>query len=171
MFNFSAKGALICAVLPIGLMASGCSGIGEAGVNHVVAGNWPAATEDFSHDYADHPAHPIAQFNMGASYHHDGATDKADTMFSEAVVSGKGYVPDGTLEPKSAGDTIAEHACARLHRDSKLDANCGDSMVAAAVIPPAPVAVTAPEPAPAIEAEATVAPEAEVTVAPKQDRN
>src|SRR5476651_2694805 len=100
----NAKGALICAILPLGLLTSGCTGLGEAGSNQVVAGNWPAATADFNQDYTNHPEHPITQFNMGASYHHDGSVDRADSMFSEAVISGRGYTPDGTLEPIK-GDT------------------------------------------------------------------
>jgi hypothetical protein len=163
MFNLSAKGALICAVLPIALAASGCSGIGEAGSHQVVAGNWPAAKADFNEDYANHPGHPIAMFNIGATYHHDGDINKADSMFSETVQKGKGYVPDGTLEPANAGVTVAEHACSRLHRDNRLDANCGDR-IALETPAPAPVAQAAPETAPAVEAEAT-------TVPPKQDRN
>jgi hypothetical protein len=165
MFNRSVKGAMICAVLPMGLLMSGCGGIGSAGVDDVVAGNWTAAKEDFSEDYRDNPEHPIAVFNMGTAYHHDGDIARADTMFSEAAVRGKGYVPDGTLEPKSSGDTVAEHACARLHRDNRLDANCGDRIaLETPAPPPAPVAQAAPEPAPAVEAQATAAP-------PKQDRN
>jgi hypothetical protein len=168
MFKLSARGALLCAVLPLGLMTSGCGslgGIGNAGVHDVVAGNWTAAKEDFNEDYRDHPQHPIAVFNMGATYHHDGDVDKADNMFSEAVTRGKGYDPDITLEPQGAGLTVAEHACNRLHRDNKLDANCGDRIVAIETpAPPAPMAQATPEPAPAVEAEAT-------TVPAKQDRN
>jgi hypothetical protein len=161
MINF-AKGALICAVLPIGLAASGCSmGIGQAGSKQVVAGNWGAAKADFHADYAAYPEHPIAVFNMGATDHHDGDISHADTLFSEAVQRGKGYVPDGTLEP--AGLTVAEHACARLHRDNRLDANCGDRIALEA---PAPAQVAQAEPAPAAEAQAT-----EVVTPPKQDRN
>src|SRR5579863_9548973 len=114
MLKLSAKGALICAVLPVGFLLSGCGGIGNAGLHQVVAGNWTAAKEDFNEDYKDNPDHPIAVFNMGATYHHDGDTNKADSMFTEAVQRGKGYMPDRTLEPKNAGDTVAEHACARL---------------------------------------------------------
>lgn len=168
MFKLSAKGALLCAVLPLALATSGCSGIGEAGFHNVVAGNWSAARENFSEDYQNHPEHPIAVFNMGATYHHDGDVNKADSMFSEAVQRGRGYVPDGTLEPTNAGVTIAEHACARLHRDSRLDANCGDRIVAVVETPPMVVAEAAPRTVPAIEAEATTVPEAGP---PKQDRN
>jgi hypothetical protein len=168
MFNLSAKGTFICAVLPVGLLLSGCGGMGSAGFHQVVAGNWNAAKEDFNEDYRDNPEHPIAVFNMGAAYRHDGDVDKSSSMFSEAVIRGKGYVPDDTLEPANAGDTIAEHACARLHRDNKLDANCGDTIVAVVTPPPAPMAQAAPEPAPAVEAEATAIP---APVQPKQDRN
>ena len=182
MLKNYAKGALLCAMLPLGLVVSGCttagdnSGIGLAGVHQVVAGNWDAAKDDFNQDYSGHPDHPIAVFNMGATYHHDGDVNKADTLFSEAVIRGKGYVPYVTLEPEGHSDTtmpapasltVAEHACNRLHRDNKLDANCGDQIVAI-VEPapaPAPVAEAAPEPAPAAEAEATAVPK------PKQDRN
>jgi hypothetical protein len=163
MFSLSAKGALICAVLPLGLLTSGCStGMGAAGVHDVVAGNWTAAKEDFNEDYRNDPEHPIAVFNMGTAYHHDGDIDKADSMFSEAVQRGRGYEPDITLEPQGAGLTVSEHACNRLHRDNKLDANCGDRIVAAVTPPPAPVQA---EPAPAAEAQATTVPP------PKQDRH
>ena len=170
MLSLSAKGALICAVLPVGLLMSGCAvggidGIGYAGAHEVMAGNWTAAKTDFNEDYKDHPNHPIAVFNIGTAYHHDGAVGQADNMFSEAVIRGRGYEPDLTLEPASAGVTISEHACARLHRDNKLDPNCGDQIVAV-VTPapaPAPIAEAAPEPAPAVEAQATAV--------PKQDRN
>jgi hypothetical protein len=180
MLKNYAKGALLCAVIPFGMLASGCAdpgdhkGIGYAGVHQVVAGNWDAAKGDFNQDYNGHPDHPIAVFNMGATYHHDGDINKADTLFSEAVVRGKGYMPDVTLEPEGHSDaslpapaslTVAEHACNRLHRDNKLDANCGDQIVAIEEPAPAPVAEAAPEPAPAVEAEATVVPP------PKQDRN
>jgi hypothetical protein len=181
MFKSSAKAALMCAVFPIGLLASGCTGmgvggVGNAGLHEVVAGNWTAAKTDFNEDYRNQPEHPIAVFNMGTAYHHDGDVDKADAMFSEAVQRGKGFQPDITLEPEGHPDatlpaaaslTVAEHACNRLHRDNKLDVNCGDSIVAIEMPPaptPAPVAEAVPEPAPAIEAEATAVP-------PKQDRN
>ena len=170
MLNRFAKGALLCTVLPLGLMTSGCMGMGEAGVHDVQAGNWPAAKEDFNHDDQSDPAHPIAVFNMGATYHHDGDIDKADTMFHEAVERGKTHTPDFSLEPEGSGITVADQACSRLHRDNKLDANCGDRIVATEA-PPAPAptpvaeAAPAPAPAPAIEAEATTAPP------PKQDRN
>jgi hypothetical protein len=167
MTNYSMKGALICAVLPFGLMTSGCMGVGEAGLHDAKAGNWSAAKVEFAEDYRDNPGHPIAVFNMGTAYSHDGDGNKAASMYSEAATRGRGYVPDLTLEPINAGDTVAEHACARLHRDNKLDANCGDqiAIVTPPAPPPAPVAQAAPEPAPAVEAEATTVPP------PKQDRN
>lgn len=152
----------MCAVFPIALAASGCSmGIGEAGSHQVVAGNWQAAKADFSADYAAYPEHPIAVFNMGATQHHDGDINRADGYFSEAVQRGNGYVPDRTLEA-NAGPTVKDHACARLHRDNRLDANCGDRIALEA----APAVVAQAEPAPAVEAQAT-----EVTPPPKQDRN
>jgi len=168
MFNRFMKGAMICAMLPVGLMTSGCMGIGQAGSHDVVAGNWTAAKEDFSEDYRDNPEHPIAIFNMGTAYTHDGDINKAASMYSEAAVRGRGYVPDGTLEPASSGVTVAEHACARLHRDNKLDPSCGDriALETPPAPPPAPVAQATPAPAPAVEAEATTAPPP-----PKQDRN
>jgi hypothetical protein len=165
------KGALLCAALPLGLMTGGCAsmgfgGMGEAGVHQVQAGNWPAAKADFNEDYRSDPQHPIAVFNMGASYHHDGDVDKADGMFHEAVERGKTHIPDITLEPPGSGITVADQACSRLHRDNKLDAECGDKIVAVETPPPppAPVVQAAPAPAP-VEAEATTAPP------PKQDRN
>jgi len=170
MLNLWKKGALVCAVLPIGLFVSGCSsssydsGMGEKGVAEVKAGNWQAAREDFTSDYSRHPEHPIAVFNMGDTYHHDGNLQLADAKFSDAVTIGKKYQPDGFLEPDSRGATIAEISCRHLHEDSKLDANCGDQI--ALVTPPAPpaqVAEAQPEPAPAVEAQATTV--------PKQDRN
>jgi hypothetical protein len=170
MFKLSGKSALLCAVLPIGLLAAGCSsieGIGAEGFHHVVAGNWPAAKVNFEQDYREVPNHPVTQFNMGATYHHDGDINTADKMFSEAVISGRTYYPSETLEPEGTSATISRHACTRLHRDNKLDTNCGDQIameLPPAPPPPAPVAQAAPEPAPAVEAQATAP-------APKQDRN
>ena len=169
MFKLSGRSAMICAVLPIGLLAAGCSsieGMGSEGFHEVVAGNWPAAKSDFEQDYKYAPNHPVAQFNMGAAYHHDGKINAADGMFSQAVISGRTYYPSATLEPEGTGATISRHACTRLHRDNKLDTNCGDqiAMELPPAPPPAPVAQAAPTPEPpvAVEAQAT---------APKQDRN
>ncbi len=143
--------------------------MGEAGFHDVVAGNWDAARVEFKDDYRGNPEHPVAVFNMGATYHHDGDINQADAMFSEAVIRGKDHIPDNSLEPPAAGPTVADYACARLHRDNKLDTNCGDQI--AMVTPPAPppVAQAAPEPAPAVEAQATTPPPAPMP--PKQDRN
>jgi hypothetical protein len=165
MLNLWKKGALACAALPIGLLMSGCSsynaGMGEKGVAEVRAGNWQAAREDFTADYSRHPQHPIAVFNMGDTYHHDGNIQLADAKFGDAVVIGKSYQPDAFLEPDSRSATIAQISCRHLHEDSKLNADCGDQI--ALVTPPAPVAEAQPEPAPAVEAQATTV--------PKQDRN
>ncbi len=168
---FSSKTTLILAALPIALMTSACSsggmfgGMGEAGFHDVQAGNWDGARVEFARDYQNYPQHPVAVFNMGVTYHHDGDTAKADTLFSDAVIKGKGHVPDDTLEPPGSGITVADHACARLHRDNRLDANCGDQIALEAPAP-APVAQAAPQPAPAPEAQATT-----VAPKPKQDRN
>jgi hypothetical protein len=169
MFKLSGRNALICAVLPIGLLAAGCAsfgGIGSEGYHEVVAGNWPAAKADFEQDYKDAPSHPVAQFNIGTAYHHDGEINTADRMFSEAVISGRTYYPSLSLEPEGTSATVSRHACTRLHRDNKLDTNCGDqiAMELPPAPPPAPVAQAAPEPAPAVEAQATAP-------ARKQDRN
>ena len=168
MLKFSGRSALICAVLPIGLLAAGCSafeGIGAEGYHEVVAGNWPAAKADFQADYQGAPEHPVAQFNIGTAYHHDGDIAGADKMFSEAVISGREYFPSKSLEPEGVSVTVSRHACTRLHRDNKLDTNCGDqiAMELPPAPPPAPVAQAAP--APAVEAQATA------PTPPKQDRN
>jgi hypothetical protein len=165
MFKLSGKSALLCAVLPIGLLAAGCSsidGIGSAGFHEVVAGNWPAAKADFQEDYQYAPNHPVAQFNIATAYHHDGDVNAADRMFSQAVISGKTYYPVATLEPEGTAATVGRHACTRLHRDNKLDTNCGDQIAMELPPAPPPAVVAQAEPAPAIEAQAT---------APKQDRN
>jgi hypothetical protein len=186
MRSSSSKVTFFSLVLPLGLLTAGCSGmggVGAAGFDDVVAGNWDGARVEFNRDYQDKPMHPIAVFNMGVTHQHDGNIGKADTLFSEAVVRGKGYVPDATLEPRSAGRTIAEHACARLHRDSRLDANCGDQIALEAPVAPAPIAQATYEPPAAVEAQATREPpaavEAQATTVPaaptaplrKQDRN
>ena len=185
MRSSSSKVTFFFLVLPLGLSTAGCSGmgVGEAGVHDVVAGNWDRARIEFTRDYQDQPEHPIAVFNMGVTHQHDGNIGKADALYSEAAVRGKGYVPDGTLEPPSSGRTVAEHACARLHRDNRLDASCGDQIaLVAPVAPPAPIAqaseppaaVEAPatrEPPAAVEAQATTVPAAPPAPLRKQDRN
>lgn len=167
MLNLWKKGALVCAALPIGLLMSGCStgdGMGEKGVAEVKSGNWQAAREDFASDYNKNPGHPIAVFNMGDTYHHDGNLQLADAKFSDAVTMGKQYRPDEFLERDSKGATIAEISCRHLHEDSKLNADCGDQ-IAVLTPAPAPVAEAQAEPAPAVEAQATT------VTPPKQDRN
>ena len=171
MFNCLGRSALICALLPISLLVTGCSslgGIGSEGFHEVVAGNWPAAKANFEQDYKNSPDHPVAQFNIGTAHHHDGDINAADKMFSQAVISGRTYYPSASLEPEGVSATVSRHACTRLHRDNKLDTNCGDqiAMQLPPASPPAPVAQAAPEPAPAVEAQATAP-----TLAPKQDRN
>jgi hypothetical protein len=172
MFKLPGRSALIFAVLPIGLLAPGCSvfeGIGAEGYHEVVAGNWPAARADFEQDYKYAPNHPVAQFNMGAAHHHAGELNEAHNLFSAAVISGKTYYPSESLEPEGTSATVARHACTRLHRDNKLDVNCGDQIAMELPPAPAPVAQAAPaaEPPVALAAQAT-APEA---TPPKQDRN
>ena len=180
----SSKVTFFFLVLPLGFSTAGCTGVGYAGLHDVVAGNWDGARKEFTRDYQDQPEHPIAVFNMGVTHQHDGNIGRADTLFSEAAVRGKGYVPDGTLEPLSSGPTVAEHACARLHRDNRLDASCGDQIaLEVPVAAPAPIAQATPEPPAAVEAQATSEPpaavEAQATTVPaaptaplrKQDRN
>jgi len=169
MFKLSGRSALLCAILPIGLLTAGCSmveGIGAEGFHDVEHGNWQSAKVNFEQDYKMAPEHPVAQFNIGTALHHDGDINTADKMFSEAVISGRTYYPSASLEPEGVSATVSRHACTRLHRDNKLDTNCGDqiAMELPPAPPPAPVAQAAPppEPAPAVEAQAT---------APKQDRN
>jgi hypothetical protein len=86
-------------------------------------------------------------------------------MFSQAVISGREYFPSASLEPEGTAVTVARHACTRLHRDNKLDTNCGDQI--AMELPPAPPPAAAPAPAPSVEAQAT----APAPTPPKQDRN
>jgi len=173
MINRFKGGALVCAVLPMGLLLSGCAiftgdGIGMAGIHDIQRGDWQAAKADFNEDYVNHPEHPIAVFNMGDSYHHDGVLTQADAKFSEAAAIGKVYHPDLFLEANAQGATITEIACRHLHEDHRLDSNCGDQIALEAPPTPAPaVAEAAPAPAPQSEAQATVVP----TRPAKQDRN
>ncbi len=188
MRSSSSKVTFFFLVLPLGLSTAGCSGmgVGAAGFRDVVAGNWDRARIEFTRDYQVTPEHPIAVFNMGVTHQHDGNIGKADALFSEAAVRGKGYVPYETLEPPSSGRTVAEHACARLHRDNRLDASCGDQIALEAPVappaaveaqatrePPAPVeeAQATPEPPAAVEAQATTVPAAPTAPLRKQDRN
>ena len=164
------RGALVFAVLPLGLSVSGCAlfsdeGIGMAGVHAVERGDWQAAKVHFNEDYQANPAHPIAVFNMGDSYHHDGVLVEADAKFSQAAAIGKVYHPDVFLEPNAQGATIATIACRHLHEDHRLDSNCGDQ-IALETPPSPPVVAAAPEPAPQPEAQAT-----EVPKPRKQDRH
>jgi len=164
MFKLLGTSAM-CVVLPLGLMAGGCSmieGIGAEGFHEVEAGNWEAAKVEFEQDYKYAPNHPVAQFNIAATQHHFGDVNSADKMFSEAVLTGKTYYPSATMEPEGTGATVGRHACTRLHRDNKLDVNCGDQIAMELPPAPPPPVAQAPEPAPAIAAQAT---------APKQDRN
>lgn len=158
MLNRYTRGTLLCVVLPLGLIAGGCSAIrpiGQPGYDETKAGDYQAASASFRHDFQQYPDSTVAQFNMGDAYHHEGDTAKADGMFHQVAADGKAYVPDLVLE--LGGDnrdnvTASAVACRHLHEDHQLDANCGDQIVAAAP-PPAPAPVeaeaTAPEPAPA----------------------
>jgi hypothetical protein len=163
------RGALICAVLPLGLLAGGCADlrpIGQPGYDQFKAGEFDRANVSFRRDMDHYPNSTIAQFNMGDSYHHDGSTDKADGMFHQVAADGKAFVPDKVLElggENRENVTASAVACRHLHEDRQLDANCGDQIVAV-VTPPAA------EPAPAVEAEATAPPPAPVYKR-KQDRN
>jgi hypothetical protein len=164
MFNRYTKSALICAVLPIGLFASGCMesyhpGLGERGFREYAKGNYSQSKVDFVNDYQNHAGSPLTQFNMGATYHQEGDIKQADGMYSQAAASGKDYRPTRFLEANSADATVTEVACRHLHEDRQLDVSCNDQMAAA-------------EPAPVAEA-----PEAAATVYTppeqprKQDRN
>jgi hypothetical protein len=172
MLNRYAKGALICAVLPIGLLASGCSwglGLGNPGYGEFAAGNYEQSKVDFANDFQRYPDNPLTNFNMGATYHQEGNVPRADVMYSEAAASGKDYQPSNFLEADSRDATITTIACRHLHEDRQLDVNCGDQMAVIVPIQPAPVVAEAiVQPAPAVEAAAAYVP----PVTPrKQDRN
>jgi tetratricopeptide (TPR) repeat protein len=162
------RGILIGVVLPLGLLAGGCADlrpIGQPGYDEFKAGNYEKANFHFRRDMDNYPNSTIAQFNMGASYHHDGATDKADGMFHTVAADGKDFVPDKVLElggENRENVTAAQIACRHLHEDHQLDANCGDQIVAVVEQPAA-------EPAPAVEAEATAP--APTVYKRKQDRH
>ncbi|HWX90836.1 MAG TPA: hypothetical protein VNY75_11050 [Rhizomicrobium sp.] len=173
MFNRYAKSALICAVLPIALFASGCMvaghsgsdtavssnpGLGEEGFEAFAAGHYSESKAEFVNDYRNHGGSPLTQFNMGATYHHDGDIKQADGMYSQAAADGKDYRPSRFLEADSRNATVTEIACRHLHEDNQRDVSCNDQMAAAE-----------PAPAPAVEAAATVYTPPEQP--PKQDRN
>ena len=174
MFNRYTKSALICAVLPIALFASGCvqaehsepntavsnnRGLGESGFKAFAAGNYSKAKVEFTNDYQNHTGSPLTQFNMGAAYHQEGDIKQADGMYSQAAGDGKDYRPSRFLEANSRDATVTEIACRHLHEDHQLDLSCDDHMAAAE-----PVAV-----AEAPEAAATVYTPPEQPR--KQDRN
>lgn len=172
MLNRYTGGALVCAILPLALLASGCSSIrpiGQPGYDETQAGDYQAASASFRRDMDRYPDSTVAQFNMGDAYHHEGDTGKADGMFHQVAADGKAYVPDKILEVggQNREDLSANAvACRHLHEDHQLDANCGDQIVAEA--PPPPAA------APAVEAEATAPPPPPAPApvyTPKQDRN
>jgi len=164
--------ALICAVLPIALFASGCvaersesntavssnPGLGERGFSAFAAGNYSKSKVEFTNDYQNHGGSPLTQFNMGATYHHDGDIKQADGMYSQAAADGKDYRPSRFLEADSRNATVTEIACRHLHEDNQRDVSCNDQMAAAE-----------PAPAPAVEAAATVYTPPEQPR--KQDRN
>ena len=58
MFHRCAKSALICAVPPIALFASGCSAL--------AAGNFSQSKLDCTNDYWNHADSPLTRFNGGA---------------------------------------------------------------------------------------------------------
>src|SRR6185312_6682715 len=167
------RGALICAVVPAAFLVSGCAelvGEGHPGYDEFKAGNYQAARADFQEDISQRPGSPIAQFNMGDSYHQAGDVGQADGMFHQVAASGKNFAPDEILELGDANrDNITANAmaCRHLHEDHQLDANCGDQMIAVAAPAPAP----AEAPPPPVEAEATTPPPAPAPMPRKQDRN
>ena len=172
MLSSSSKVTFFLLVLPLGLFNAGCSGIGAAGLHDVAAGNWDRARIEFASDYQYQPAHPIAVFNMGVTHQHDGDTGRAYALLSEAAVRGRGYVPDETLEPPDAGLTVAEHACARLHRDNRLDPSCGDQIALEAPLPPPPpIAQATREPPPPVIEATPVPPPPSRALLRKLDRN
>jgi len=58
MFHRYAKSALICAVPPYALFASGCSAL--------AAGNYSQSKLDCANDHDNHADSPLTQFNRGA---------------------------------------------------------------------------------------------------------
>jgi len=171
MLSRYTKSALICAIIPISFLASGCAvmeGEGHPGYDEFARGNYQAAKVDFMHDIDERPNSPIAQFNIGDSFRQEGDNGKADGMFHEVAADGKTFAPDNILELGGENrDNVTANAmaCRHLHEDHQLDANCGDQMIAAVTPPPAAVE----EAPPAVEAEATAPPPP--VYKRKQDRN
>jgi len=166
MLNRYKKGALICAILPIGFLAAGCSLLGapegSPGYGEFKHGDYAQAKIDFTNDINNRPNSIIAQFNIGDSYRQEGDNTRADGMFHQVAADGKDFVPHKILElggdnrDRVTGNTMA---CRHLHEDHQLDVNCDDRMAEIQPTPPAaPVAV---------EAEATSPP----VYQRKQDRN
>lgn len=168
MLSRFTKSALICAVLPIGLLAGGCSSAGEGypGYEHFAAGHYAEAKADFTTDMNDRPNSPYSQFNIGDSYRQEGDNARANGMFHQAAASGYDIHPDRALElggQNSDRVSIRTLACRHLHEDRQLDVNCDDRIAEIQ-----PVAITEAPPTPvAVEAQATSPPVYER----KQDRN
>jgi hypothetical protein len=173
MLNRYTKGALICAILPIGFFASGCSsmmGEGYSGYHEFKNGNYAQAKSDFTDDITDRPHSAIAQFNIGDSYRQEGNNTRANGMFHQAAAEGKDVVAVQVLELGGGNRdrvTTTAMACRHLHEDHQLDVNCNDR-----------IAENQPTLAPVVVSEAATTPvavEAEATSPPvherKQDRN
>ena len=168
------KGALICAILPIGFLGAGCSliagGEGNPGYGEFRRGDYAQAKVDFTHDIDNRPNSSVAQFNIGDSYRQEGDNARADGMFHQAAADGKNTVPDNILEQGGGNRdnlTASNMACRHLHEDHQLDVNC-DDRIAEIQPTPAPVAVSEAASTPvAVEAEATSPP----VYQRKQDRN
>jgi tetratricopeptide (TPR) repeat protein len=172
MFKHYRKGALICALLPIGLLMGGCStvmGEGNPGYSEFEHGNYAEAKADFTKDLNNRPNSPYSQFNMGDSYRQEGDNIRADGMFHEAAANGKDSIPDNILElgGDNRGDITARTmACRHLHEDRQLDVNCDDRMTAE--IAPTPAAMVQETPSPIAVEPASTTP---AVLVRKQDRN
>src|SRR5580692_4136757 len=96
------KGALICAILPIGFLGAGCSliagGEGNPGYGEFRRGDYAQAKVDFTHDIDNRPNSSVAQFNIGDSYRQEGDNARADGMFHQAAADGRDRRPDKFLE-------------------------------------------------------------------------
>ena len=170
MSNRYTKGALICAMLPLGFLVSGCTLMGEGnpGYGEFKHQDYAQAKIDFTRDINNRPNSAIAQFNMGDSYRQEGNDTRANDMFHQAAADGKDIAPDRILElggNNRDNVTARTMACRHLHEDRQLDVNCDDRIVAAVMETPA-LAETAPTPV-AVEAEAATPP----VYQRKQDRN